>query len=219
MKVLATAAAVLAASMAGVAAAGTSSLSFGSTVIDGFGTLGKYSGSIDWTHTSGAGSGTLTVTLKNLATTASGGKLTGFVFNGPLQGLSYALSTKPNAAWSKTSSNENAAPFGSYTVGAALGGNFLGGGNPNNGLGIGSEFSFDFTVSGNSSILDALSASSFWTSSDGNPAFVARFRGFAGGGSDKSPAAALQVVPVPLPVGLAAAGLIGAIALRRRTKA
>lgn len=200
------------------ASAGYTSLSFVSTVVDGHGTIGKYDGSLGFSHTAGNSSATLTITLNNLLSTASGGKLTGFVLNGPaVSGLTYALTAKPNSSWSKTGAAENAAPFGSYSLGAALGGSFLGGGSPNPGLAVGSSFSFEFSVNGASSLLETLSASSFWNGMNGNPAFLARFKGFTNGGSDKSPAAlAMQVVPIPAPVLLAGAGLLGAFAIRRR---
>jgi len=112
-----------------------------------------------------------------------------------------------------TGSGLSGEPFGNpFDAGAALGGSFLGGGSPNAGIGVGQTGTFSFLISA----LDAggLNASDFLNGGPFDFNFVIRFRGFEDGGSDKVPAAMLttpNVVPVPMPLALGAAGLIAAM--------
>lgn len=212
-----------AAAIGGGATAGVSSFSFGSTTSGSHGTLGQYSGSMSWSHVSG-NTATLTVSLTNLASTAAGGKLTGFVFGTPsVAGLTYKLTTVPanNSAWKIAVGRGAAAqPFGNYQMGAALGGDWNGGGSPNAGIGVGQTGTWVFTITGGESTLATLAASNFWHATN-EFGFVARFKGFNDGGSDKtpgqiSPPEELTVVPVPAPVLFAGVGLIAGVVVRRR---
>lgn len=209
--------------------AGTTSFQFGSTTSGTHGSLGQYSGSMTYSHT-GGNSATLTITLKNLETTGAGGKLTGFVFGAPsMSGLTYGLVSVPsipnaNKSWKLALGRGAAAnPFGQYQLGAAIGGNFLGGGSPNTGLTVGQTGTWVFSVSGSESSLASIVASNFWSSNEFG--FVARFRGFDDGGSDKTPGVVIPpqelvtVVPVPAPVLLAGAGLLVGAVVRRRMSA
>jgi hypothetical protein len=205
--------------------AGTTSFQFVSTISGSHGTLGQYSGSMTFSHAGGT-SATLSVTLKNLETTAAGGKITGFVFGAPsISGLTFALVSVPsipnaNRTWQiATGRNAAANPFGMYALGAAIGGNFLRGGSPNTGLAVGETGTWVFSVTGSESSLASIVAADFWSANEFG--FVARFRGFADGGSDKTPGViipleSLVVVPVPAPVLLAGAGLLIGVAARRR---
>ncbi len=142
--------------------------------------LGAFTGSMEWSYL-GGDTGSLTVTLTNTSPAGNGGFLTGFVFN-----VRPAVSVVYDGAmdgWSAVF-DESAVPFGVFDTGAALGGDWLGGGSPLGGLGVGSTWSFGFSVTGESSVLAAIVAHDFFDESAGI-GFAARFRGFADGGSDK----------------------------------
>ncbi len=142
--------------------------------------LGAFTGSMEWTDL-GGGEGSLTVTLTNTSPIENGGYLTGFVFNvAPDVTVAY---DGAHAGWSAVF-NESAVPFGVFDFGAALGGNWLGGGSPLGGLAVGATSSFEFSVTGDAGVLAGLVARDFFDESVG-VGFVARFRGFADGGSDK----------------------------------
>ncbi|MBI1303158.1 MAG: hypothetical protein GC172_05160 [Phycisphaera sp.] len=142
--------------------------------------LGAFTGSMEWTYL-GGNAGSLTVTLMNTSPVANGGYLTGFVFNvAPDVKVEY---DGAQAGWSAIFS-ASAAPFGVFDYGAALGGDWLGGGSPLVGLAVGSTWSFGFSVGGDAEILAGLGAHDFFDESTG-VGFVARFRGFEDGGSDK----------------------------------
>lgn len=216
----------LAALCASASHAGTTSFQFGSAISGNHGSIGQYSGSMTFSHTGGT-SATVTVTLKNLESTGAGGKLTGFVFGAPsISGLTYGLVSVPsipNASktWRLATGRGAAAnPFGQYQLGAAIGGDFLGGGSPNTGLAVGQTGTWVFSVVGSESSLASIVAANFWSSNEFG--FVARFRGFDDGGSDKTPGVVIPpqelvtVVPVPAPVLIAGAGLLIGVAARRR---
>jgi hypothetical protein len=183
--------------------------------------LGNFTGSLTWNYTANASFGKFIVALTNTSAVA-GGKITGFALSKPtVSGLSYALTsvTHPFTAFA---SAQNAAPFGTYDLGAGLNGTFTGGGSPNAGVKIGQTGTFEFTVSGLASTLATLDASSFF-SGPNQYDMVVRYRGFEHDGSDKVPAQLVpqqdvQVVPVPAPLALAGLGLIGGAVLRRRMK-
>ncbi|MDZ4754220.1 MAG: hypothetical protein SGJ11_06950 [Phycisphaerae bacterium] len=100
-------------------------------------------------------------------------------------------------------------------VGASTSGSGTGGGSPSQGLAVGETGTYVFTVGAAASLLANIDAMSFWSQNDGSPEFAVRFRGFENGGSDKV-AGQLTVVPVPLPIALAAAGLLIGAVVRRR---
>jgi hypothetical protein len=173
--------------------------------------LGSFTGTMSWTYL-GSGMGTLAVSLDNTSPAANGGYLTGFAFN-TASGVGLTLASAPNAAWLGMS-NVHASPFPNFDFGAALGGNWLGGGSPNGGIAAGSSGAFSFNVTGADSLLAGLTDASFFDTSNGY-GFAARFRGFEDGGSDKVPGE-IAVVPLPQTLGLAAASLAGVAFLRRR---
>jgi hypothetical protein len=179
--------------------------------------LGFYQGTIAYTAKD-AGHATLTVTLTNTSPAANGGFLTGFVLNDPghkFTGVSlagpagFALLGGP-----KFNNSVNAAPFGHFDLGAAVGGSFEGGGNPHSGLGVGQTGTFVFSLTGKG--LDGLTAKSFGQElsvgpgdGEGDKPFVARFRGFNHEGSDKVPDKVVNETPEPGTLALAGAGLLG----------
>jgi MYXO-CTERM domain-containing protein len=170
--------------------------------------LGAFAGSMEWTD-GGAGSGLLRVTLTNTSPVANGGYLTGFAFRMLYKDqvkIEYASS---HPGWSGIA-DAPCNPFGVFDIGAALGGNWLGGGSPLAGIAVGATKSFDFDVHGSAALLSTIIAHDFFDESDGY-GFVARFRGFEDGGSDKVPAS------MPAPGALAALAL-GALGSSRRRR-
>jgi hypothetical protein len=176
-----------------------------------------FTGSLDYNSSTSI----LTVTLTNTTPVGDGGFLTGFVFNT----ASDAVATLQDAAPFEGLTDETAAPFGVFEFGAALGGDWEGGGDPNNGLAAGGEsatFMFDITLGGNPAG-GAIDVDDFFSQAgtDGTESafFVVRFRGYPEGGSNKVPAD-VPTVPIPLPAAawMALSGLgllVGARAKRR----
>lgn len=176
--------------------------------------LGSFAGTLEYANDVFGGSGTLIVSLTNTSDADNGGKITGFVFN--------IDSSDANAAASLTAAshdfdeiaNANAAPFGTFDAGAALGGNWLGGGSPNGGIGVGQSgsFSFDVTASDASSLL----AENFLSGSSGHD-FAVRFKGFDDGGSDKVPGGPGASIPAPAAMALLMIAGVSGTRRRRRT--
>lgn len=165
----------------------------------------SFSGSIEYLY-NGGNSGSLTISLTNTTSPSIGGYLTGFVFNinSADAGLISSLVSASNASFLDTGI-ENAAPFGMFDSGAALGANWTGGGSPSLGLGTGASGMFTFSIS--ASDASSLHASSFLGT--GNE-FAVRFRGLNDGGSDK------LLVPAPSGASLVAMMMLGMGARRRR---
>ncbi len=199
--------------------------------------LGSFQGSLDYQASDGQNA-VLTVVLKNTSPVGNGGYLTAFVFNNPGNSITTASLTGP-ARFALLGAPDfdngvNGAPFGHFDLGASTGGSFEGGGAPNKALGVGMTGTFTFTLTGHG--LDALTASSFLSArsvppgaGEGVMPFVARFRGFADGGSDKVPGGSVKVpdhprptsfdAPEPATLGMAGAGLtalLGWGCLRRK---
>jgi hypothetical protein len=187
--------------------------------------LGSFQGSLDYQASDGQ-SAVLTVVLKNTSPVDNGGYLTAFVLNNPGNSITTASLTGPAhfalLGAPGFGNGINGAPFGHFDFGAGTGGSFLGGGAPNKGLGVGMTGTFTFTLTGDG--LDALTARSFLPAGsvppgagEGPMPFVARFRGFADGGSDKVPGDKVPEPPLrpaevdmpePATLGMAGAGLL-----------
>lgn len=187
------------------ASAAHATLSFSSD--PGIEGLGSFTGSVAWTY-GGGSSGTLVYSLTNTSPLANGGYLTGFAFNA-VAGVTCSLSSAP-ASWTGMA-DVAASPFPNFDFGAALGGDWLGGGSPNAGIAVGAGASFSFSVSGSAGLLAGLTDASFFDPANGY-AFAARFRGFANGGSDKVTGS----VPAPGALGLLA--ISAGIGTRRRRR-
>ena len=203
----------LGSAIAAAVLAGSAGATISFTSNPGIEGLGAFTGSMTWTYL-GGGAGTLGISLTNTSPSANGGFLTGFAFN-TVNGVGVTL-TSGRAGFAGMT-NVAASPFENFDFGAALGGSWIGGGSPTPGIGVGVTDSFVFGVSGSSSLLASLTDLSFFDMSGGD-GFAARFRGFAGGGSDKVTATPTppQVVPLPQTLALATGGLLGLLLLRRR---
>lgn len=223
---------------------------------------GKFSGSLTVDSIS-ATLATITVSLTNTTAPRLGGYITGFAFNNPnspakgdITGVTESPSgySTTNSAFRAIGSSEyansvvtndgiNAAPYGTFDLGAALGGNWSGGGNPHSGIGVGNTASFIFQVAGTNllnltaqSIFEAMSATQggkHKTKTKSNPAsFVVRFRGGEVDCDDWSDKAVGREVPpenpdcdpppcdppqsVPAPAGLVLGGCAIVLGLGRR---
>ena len=158
--------------------------------------LGAYTGSLSYSATN-SGAAQLVVQLTNHSNPGNGGFLTAFALNNPgnhISGISFGSSS---AAWGLLgapgfNNGVAAPPFGSFDFGASITNQFLGGGSPLSGLGVGQGGTFTFNLTGTD--LDQLSAQDFLTAFGADPSpdhsgefFLARFRGFTNGGSDKVP--------------------------------
>ncbi len=153
----------------------------------------------------------LSISITNTTPGSVGGALTGLAFRFD--------SSDPGAVvtMSMTTAHADFATIGStgvggtgifadttYHAGAALDGNFLGGGNPNRGIASGDTETFVFDVTATDSA--SLTHSSFFPDAE---AFIARFRGLDNGGSDR--------VATPAPSAALALGAFGlGMAGRRR---
>lgn len=179
--------------------------------LPGLNGLGSYSGTCEWTAPTLAsgGGGVLAFTLTNTSSARNGGYLTGFGFR-LIQPL--AASFRPDPVqlpgWMAIY-DFNAPPFGMFDAGAALGGDWTGGGAPQNGIGVGETMVFSFDVSGPWEILLGIDIAELFDQSQDHQ-FIARFKGFDDGDSDKVPA------NLPAPGAVVLAALAGAIARRRR---
>lgn len=171
--------------------------------------LGNFVGTLEYAFV-GEEQGSLTVTLTNTSHPDNGGYLTGFIFNfgvdvddtdsAVLLSATYPFLDAPM---------QNGAPYGNpFLGGAALGGDWSGGGNPTNGIEVGGTGEFTFDI--NSADAMELTAASF-LSGPFEFNFLVRFRGFENGGSDKVP-----VIPAPASAGLIALGAMSMSSRRRR---
>lgn len=173
----------------------------------------SFTGSSRWTATND-GYGVLEVSITNTTNPEVGGNLTGFAFN--LGGFDASIDLVSSDALGFVGiTNVSAQPFGDdFAAGAAIGGNWLGGGRPQGGLAIGQTGVFKFEVASGS-----VSSFSGATPFDGPDAydFVVRFRGLADGGSSKV-AGMIASVPAPGSAALMASALIVGVGRRRERR-
>jgi hypothetical protein len=166
------------------------------TGVNGLNGLGKYDGTFDYVPVD-ATHGTLNITLKNTSPAGNGGYLTAFVFNNPGQRITGATLWSSNVHFGllgapSFNNSVSGTPYGWFDIGASTGKSFEGGGNPSNGIAVGHSDDFVFHLTGNA--LKTLTTNDFFTTpsvppgdGQGDQSFVARFRGFENGGSDKVP--------------------------------
>ncbi|MCA9405862.1 MAG: PEP-CTERM sorting domain-containing protein [Candidatus Omnitrophica bacterium] len=207
---------------------------FAFIVIGGSGPWGSYTGSFDYQATN-ATSATLEIKLKNTSAALNGGYITALAFNNPSNLITGVTKTTSPAAFDNllggASFNNTvpASPFGDFDIGASISNQFNGGEQPSQGIGVGVEETFLFTLSGNN--LDTIDDSDFFNelSSGGSngqisPAFLVRFRGFENDKSDKVPGfpdiptdpTDTTSTPEPATMVLLGSGLVGGILVRRK---
>jgi hypothetical protein len=192
--------------------------------------IGSYTGSVTYTYVSG-GTADLSVALTNTST-GTALKITGFVFNSVDNSLGVTLNPNPTGSFLNldTSGGLDASPFGNFEIGAALGGDWSGGGSPSDGILVSQSGTFHFVVSGSASVLNGLSVMNFLTESGHDPSsdpkyqnqvFVVRLRG---DGSDKVPVDVGGGTPGPVPetplpaAALGGVGLLSGVGVMRRRR-
>lgn len=170
--------------------------------------IADFSGSLQYTPDAMSNQGLLTITLNNTSAAENSGYLTAFAFdlNNFASGTDISLVSSSHPFSGLT--NAKAQPFGTYAAGASTGKNWHGGGKPHSGIAAGDTGVFEFLIASENAGL--LSTHDF-LNSDNSAGFVARFRGFADGGSDMVPAiVTAAAVPGPAAIGLLLiAGLAG----------
>jgi len=217
-------------------------------IAGGTGHPGAFTGSIEVKYTPGDTTAQIIVKLKNESPIANGGFITGFAFNDPssvsggdiVKVTGYTQAYDPagapppnhmsligvNPDGTLLDNSISGSPYGKFDLGAAVGGNLLGGGSPQPGIEVGQTGTFTFTVTGTN--LQNLSAESILgtPSQGGTAAFIVRFRGFCDGSSDKivigaktPPSGGGYPIPAPPAVVLAGLGIASCLlgpAFRRR---
>ena len=170
--------------------------------------IGSFDAQLTYTYTGGTNA-TVSIVLTNTVDPSLGGFITALALtpNGTASGLTFVSSS--NAAFLNIPSPIAASPYGSFTAGAGLNGNFLGGGSPSAGIGTGGSATFTFNMTGSAAALSALDAEI--ALNQVGYGMVVRFRGGQGGWSDKVVGCAL-----PAPGALAVLGAVGLVAKRRR---
>ena len=189
--------------------------------ISGSGDLGSFTGDISYDSTTT----TLTVELTNTSSIDNGGYITAFAFNNP-DSLITEVTLSDGGSFGVIGGDTflddvNGQPLGWFDIGAGIGKNWTGGGNPSGGIGDGETVEFTFTLIGD--CVDDLTTQQFidaWTvDKQGNELgyfFGVRFRGFDNGKSDK--VAASTSVPESATIILLGTGIVGLGLYRRRLR-
>lgn len=174
--------------------------------------LGTFNGTLRYEFDPFSDRGLLTIAMTNTSAPANGGYITGFLFNipGNDQLATASLESASYPFQQAFGNGLDAMPFGTYDAGAALDGNFQGGGSPNDGIGVGETGEFLFAITANDA--NTFNAADFINGSTGDD-LVLRFRGFVNGGSDK-----VIGTIIPAPGALALLGLAFAADRRRRRR-
>ncbi len=156
--------------------------------ITGSGAYGSFTGSIEYL----SGSQSLVLNLTN-TTPFYGGFLTGVALNNPggvITGMTMNTTDSDFLLIGGPSFNNSVSgsPYGDFDFGAALGGNWLGGGSPNPGIPVGGSATFTFNLAGSLAGLTTESFTQALSDNTNEPeSLVVRFRGMNCGLSDKVP--------------------------------
>lgn len=177
--------------------------------------LGSFEGSVDYHYDDNSDVGKLVIELTNTSPKANEGDITGLAFLFP---ENYDINILNNSSVPSgfdlinSSVKTNLDPR-YYDAGAAVGGNWMGGGKPQPGIGVGETATFYFNLTGTG--IESLGATDFAS----NDQFAAvRFRGFADGGSDKvtGGGGGGAQVPEPATIFLLGSGLLGLFGYRKK---
>ena len=177
---------------------------------EGANTKGIFDALVTFSYSGSGTSASVSVLLTNTTLLANGGFITGLAVNPDPAATGLVFNSCTNAAFLNCGSPVSAAPFGNFVAGAALGGDWLGGGSPNAGIAIGASATFNFTISGSAALLGAMTAADVFND-ENDRALVVRFRGGEGGWSDKVLGCA-----APAPGAVALLGVAGMFGGRRR---
>lgn len=181
---------------------------------DGLEGLGSFEGDFSYSYTSDT-TATIDVSLTNTSPEDNGGYLTSFAFLFP-ETASYTDVTfsSSNENFSLLDGSISAPPYDDFDLGGSSTSNWLAGGSPEGGIFVGDFATFTFSLLGEGFL--GLDEQSFFNA--GDPWFVARFRGFLDGGSDKVPAKPPSEVPEPAIMFLFGIGLVGMATLGNKRK-
>jgi hypothetical protein len=192
--------------------------------IFGDGTLGDFTGDLTYSFTDSTHAA-LTLVLTNTSPAANGGFLTAFAFNNPGNKITGVSLTPSDPDFHVIGGPEfqndiKVSPFGKFDIGAGTDSGVPGSGPPSKGIGVGITETFLFALIGTG--LNTLTDLSFVTelssAKDGGCCefFVAGFRGFNDGGSNRTPG---EVIPEPATLLLFGSGLaFGSAAYWRRRR-
>lgn len=196
-----------------------------SVLIFGDGPLGDFEGSLFY-NAINSSNASLTVILKNTSPVDNGGYLTAFAFNNPSNFINSVTlnTTDPHFSLLGNSIYQNGikcAPYGYFDIGASsTRKSFEGGGDPTGGIPVGVTETFIFNFQGNG--LNTLNEQSFILAlSEGKSAgenyefFIARFRGFDDGGSNKTTG---LVTPEPISLTLLSLGCLGLLRIGEKRR-
>lgn len=189
-------------------------------IITGDGIWGDFQADLIYTYNNDLANAQLSVVLINTSPSDNGGFLTAFAFNNPYDRITNVVLYSTDLDFhlfggSDFSDGIDASPFGYFDIGAGTGKNFNGTGEPDRGIGIGSTETFSFHLYGDGlndlTVYDFVSELSSGNAGEGNQFFLARFRGFSDGGSNKTLG---TLVPEPDSVLLVVSSFLGLIAIK-----
>jgi hypothetical protein len=193
--------------------------------ISGNGVLGDFTGAFDYSYDSNTFLGKLVISLTNTSAASNGGYITALAFNNPNDKIDTVSFESDQSYFGLLGmpdfTNEfGVSPFGSSDIGASVTNQWLGGGSPTSGIGVGQKATFTFQFTGddlgtltNASFVNALSTGG----GGGAEWLLVRFRGFENGGSDKVPGVPGRSVPEPASIVLLGSGL-AMIAARKKLR-
>lgn len=158
----------------------------------------------------GGSAASVSIQVDNTTAPSLGGYVTGIAVNSKPGAAGVAFVSCTDTGFSGLSAPVNAAPWGDFAAGAAIGGSWTDGGAPHDGIAAGSGALFVFSLSGSAAYLGSLTAEDV-LDPDG-PALAIRFRG--GAGDDRPDTVLGCAMPAPGAVSLLGVGEM--IRARRR---